>query len=126
MSTDGVAIIALAVVVVVTLAVVAGLHLQERREWRVILTDQQALVRDLLDRLVRARQEGAVLPDRPLVPEPIEEPPTPLPVVVEEWMEQWEDPTAREKWRAIARQYLDTGVDAVNVLKRLEERLGKP
>jgi len=124
MTIDVAALLVLGVVVLGLLVLLWALHRVDRLEQRHVRHEQQALVRDLLERLLHAKSEGATIPPSTLEPEPQGETLIELAPGIVEWCEQWEDPTAREKWRIIARQYVASGLDPVAVIKKLEDRIG--
>lgn len=86
-----------------------------------------AINADLMDRLFAANAAGLFIPSSDL---PSEQSQTgsdaglTLDPLVREWCSQWEGADAQGRWAAIARQYADTGLDAVATVKALESRVG--
>lgn len=87
---------------------------------RAQLADALVHERRAADRLVAAWKDGYRVPE----PEP-EAPRTPfvedpLPPQLAEWLAQWEDPSAREKWEAELRRRLAAGRSVDAILMDLE------
>jgi hypothetical protein len=68
------------------------------------------------DRLYAAWKDGYTIPEPDVEPEPDE----PLPDALAEWVAQWEDVAAREKWDAEIRRRIASGRTADQILMDLE------
>lgn len=85
--------------------------LEEQVTW---LRTQEAIA---TDRLVHAWKEGATVPPRPAEEIP---PPDPLPSVLQEELDQWEDQQHRVELELQMRAGLHAGKDPVRILMELD------
>ncbi len=89
---------------------------ESRARWSDMLTRADEERRAANDRLFAAWKEGYSIPEP--VPDPIVE--EPLPPALAEWLTQWEDDTAREKFEADLRRKLAQGRTPDQILMDLE------
>lgn len=101
--------------VVLCVGVLGGLLL-EVRDLRRRVADERARADEATNRLLSAWRDGYHIPEP--TPEPVED--EPLPPALEEWLSQWEDPAARERFEADIRRRLAQGRTPDQLLMDLE------